>query len=183
VIFQAPEAVRTSTEMQTFKLRMLADATKPTEGCWNEEPTPRDDSLLIADPPNYMRRRGSMPDIARRKTPTTALHRLVGFPPGDYEEPRQRDTTAPVYLFAARVRSATKSPRLTDALHTFAAEDNTPHIITWRPPELHSVSQKTFARSSAAPRARPCSPPATCAEDKDQSVQGLEDRVHLCFKL
>ena len=35
---------------------MLADATQPTEGCWNEEPTPRDDSLLIANPPNYMRR-------------------------------------------------------------------------------------------------------------------------------
>ena len=152
--------------MNTFKLRMLADATQPTEGCWNEEPTARDDSLLIADPPNYMRRRGSMPDIGRRETPTTALHRLVRSPPGDYEEPRQRVATAPIYLFAARVRSATTSPRPTDALHTFAAKDNAPHIITRRPPELHSVSQKTFARSSAAPRARPCSP-ATCAEDKD----------------
>jgi len=161
-----PKEVRKSKEKHTFKLRMLADATQPTEGCWNEEPTARDDSLLIADPPNYMRRRGSMPDIGRRETPTTALHRLVRSPPGDYEEPRQRVATAPIYLFAARVRSATTSPRPTDALHTFAAKDNTPHIITRRPPELRSVSQKTFARSSAAPRARPCSP-ATCAEDKD----------------
>ena len=172
-------AVRESTEINPLRFKMVPDAgpdaSKPTESRCHEEPNPRDDSLMIFEPSEDMDRRRSMPDIGRREKPTTGLRRqssLVGFPPGDSEEPHHRVATALVYLFAVRTGSATTNPRLIEALQTSAAEDNAPHI-TRQSPELHSVSQKTFARSNAAPRARPCSPPATCADDKDYFVQGL----------
>ena len=146
--------------------RMAPDACSLTEvRCHNE---PLCGVSLFIEPPEDMRLRRSWPDICHRDKPTEALRRhcLVGFPPGDSEVPRNRPVPALVYLFAAHSRSATKSPRLTETLHKSATEDIVPHITR------QILEVQTFARSTAAPRARPCSTSDFCADDKDYFVQG-----------
>jgi len=111
-----------------------------------------------------------MPDGGRRKsTDAVRTHALVGFPPGDGVQPSKTSVIEPIYLFgSAHVGAATISPypRPVETVHTSTDKDNTPRI---RQQLLapHSVSQKSFARTSAPARARPCSFPPNCTKDEE----------------
>jgi len=155
---------------------MAPDARSPTEG---HNPTPCD------GPPFAARRQRSMPTMDCREKPTPGRrHSLMTFPPGAGKKPSQRPANVHSYLFGtAHAGIKTDGAMLTAAQHTFAIKHNKPSI--WRsPPEPHSVSQKTFSRTSAAPRARPCSCPAICTDDESCPVQGhlgsaLKDQINL----
>jgi hypothetical protein len=167
---------------------MAPDAGSTTEGrCHHDDHTPHDAPLLLVV--DMRCRRRSMPDVGRRRKPTDALgrHSLVGFPPGDSVQPGKSNVGAPIYVFgSALMGAATTSPYPRPSeTHASAAEDNIPRI---RRQVLvpHSVSQNTFARTSAPARARPCSFPPSCVEDEDDFEQGILYSAmmdHLTFKV